>query len=134
MLLAVHVSYTFNICNNTLSSLSSNNTIFLIHVPPQSHFQNNCYYLIVHIHEWLIIPSGNHKVYDHSKTHFMHSSDRINQLMSVFSISMICQPCYKAPSCMGYRRLSTIQVSNTCVVHCNIEIKCSFWFSQSGNK
>ena len=27
---------------------------------------------------------------------------------------MICQPCYKAPSCMGYRRLSTIQVSNTC--------------------
>ena len=44
----------------------------------------------------------------------MHSSDRINQLMSVFSISMICQPCYKAPSFMGYRRLSTIQVSNTC--------------------
>ena len=28
---------------------------------------------------------------------------------------MICQPCYKAPSFMGYRRLSTIQVSNTCV-------------------
>jgi hypothetical protein len=27
---------------------------------------------------------------------------------------MICQPCYKAPSFMGYRRLSTIQVSNTC--------------------
>jgi hypothetical protein len=27
---------------------------------------------------------------------------------------MICQPCYKAPSFMGYRRLLTIQVSNTC--------------------
>jgi hypothetical protein len=26
---------------------------------------------------------------------------------------MICQPCYKAPSFMGYRRLSIIQVSNT---------------------
>ena len=33
--------------------------------------------------------------------------------MLVFSISMICLPCYKAPSCMGYRRLSIIQVSNT---------------------
>jgi hypothetical protein len=44
----------------------------------------------------------------------MHSSVWINQLMSVFSISMICQPCCKAPSFMGYRRLSTMQVSNTC--------------------
>ena len=43
----------------------------------------------------------------------MHSSVWINQLMLVFSISMICQPCYKAPSFMGYRRLSIIQVSNT---------------------
>jgi hypothetical protein len=27
--LAVHVAYIFNVCNNTLTSLSSNNTIFV---------------------------------------------------------------------------------------------------------
>jgi hypothetical protein len=57
----------------------------------------------------------------------------IFSLMSVFSISMICQPCNKAPSFMGYRRLSTIQVSNTCAsfiptLNCTFELSCVYFW------